>query len=101
MHLKLAWWIPLGVLSVALLQLPYWYYLFVRLIVCGACIFLTRAEVEAHRTRWAWTLGAVAFLYNPLIKVHLDRELWWIINLATIWLLAIHMWARRPTHDQG
>jgi hypothetical protein len=42
-------------------------------------------------------LGAVAALYNPIATVHLTKDIWWPINLATIVVLAFTMW---KTHTE-
>ena len=43
-------------------------------------------------------LGGFGVLYNPIFKFPLSRDIWSIVNVATICLLAIHMWlgTRRP-----
>jgi hypothetical protein len=94
---KFVWWIPIAALTLALFQLPYAYYVLLRIAVCAACVFLAFSEAEAGRTRWSWCLGIVAVLYNPIFRVHLNRDLWWLINFGTIWLFAIHMWSSRRT----
>lgn len=39
-----------------------------------------------------WVLGGLAVLYNPIVSVHLgDKELWSILNIATV----IYFWVVR------
>ena len=97
----LVWWIPIGALALALIELPYGYYVLLRIVVCGACAFLAFAEDESGRKRWAWALGMVAVLYNPIFPIHLNRGLWIVINFATIWFFAIHMWSRGRPNANG
>ncbi|MFL6728117.1 MAG: DUF6804 family protein [Sphingomicrobium sp.] len=94
---KLVWWIPIAALTLALFELPYTYYVLLRIVVCGACAYLAFSEADAGRIRWAWILGSAAVLYNPILRIHLNRELWSMINLATIWLVAVHMWSHGRT----
>ena len=82
----------MAALTIALLDLPYGYYILLRFIVCGVSVYFAIGAVDLQKTGWAWVLGGIALLYNPLVRVHLDRSLWSVINLATIWLLAVHMW---------
>lgn len=45
---------------------------------------------QAHsqnKQGWTWALAITALIYNPIIRVHLTREIWSIINLATIALV--------------
>lgn len=83
----------MAALAVALFDMPYGYYVLLRILICGACIYLANVDAQMGRSRWAWLLGGLAVLYNPIFKIHLGREIWWITNLATIWFLAIHMWS--------
>ena len=60
------------------------YYVFLRFLVCGFfgywTIFLVRIEKEG----WSWIFGMTALLYNPVLKVELDRDYWMSINIITV-----------------
>jgi hypothetical protein len=86
----------MAALAAALLDWPYDYYVLLRVLVCGVCIYLAVQERDVGRMQWAWVLGGVAVLYNPVLKIHLDRQIWTVINMATIALFAIHMWSIGP-----
>jgi hypothetical protein len=86
---------PIAALAAALMDLPYGYYVLLRLLVCGICIYLAVRELEIGRTGWVWILGGCAVLYNPIFRIHLNREIWSIVNVVTIGLLAVHMWSQR------
>ncbi len=88
-------WIPLvaSLMSLgALEQMPYWYYMLLRVFFSAACVYLllwNRPEVSSkHR----FPLGVLAVLYNPVLPVHLsNRLLWSLVNLGTVtyfWVLA-------------
>jgi hypothetical protein len=66
---------------------PYGYYVLLRLVCCGVFAFLAYEAKSGDSEGWAWTLGILALLYNPVIRVHLTRELWSVINIATIVVL--------------
>ena len=66
-------------LLVALGDWPYVYYQLLRFAVCGVSVYLA----------WAWgkswsvlLFGGVAVLFNPILPIHLPREIWQIIDLA-------------------
>ncbi len=86
-------WLP-QVLAVVLLagallfDNPYGYYILLRWICCAVFIFLAVRAIQAQVTEWAWVLGVLAGLYNPLIKVPLGRDLWELVNAATLLILA-------------
>lgn len=67
---------------------PYGYYIILRFVFCGVCAFLAFKVSEQQSIGWAWALGITAVIYNPIIPVHLTREIWSIVNIATIALLA-------------
>jgi len=98
---KLIWLVPMAALAVALLELPYGYYVLLRLLVCAVCAYLAVQENYAGRTGWTWVLGGVAVLYNPIFRIHLDREFWSVVNVATIVMFAVHMWSTGRTGQES
>lgn len=82
-------WIPQLVSSALLLVAldtgnPYEYYTLLRW-VCSACFaYLAYKALSRNRPPWAWIFGVLAFLYNPIWPLHLTRQLWTRINVATI-----------------
>jgi len=64
---------------------PYGYYILLRCVCCGIFAFLTiRASENKEKQGWAWILVITAVVYNPVIRIHLTREIWSIINVITI-----------------
>lgn len=89
---KLVWLIPIGALAIALTDMPYGYYMLLRVVICGSCIYLATRETRMSEAAWVWILGGCAVLYNPILRIHLGRDLWSVVNVATIALLTSHMW---------
>ncbi|KPF81418.1 DUF6804 family protein [Novosphingobium sp. AAP93] len=92
--------VPAGLLLLAAIaSLPYGYYQFLRLVVCGAAGLCAYHSWQSRGAWMATALALVAILYNPVIRVHLERADWQVINLATIplfavaWLIAKRRWA--------
>jgi len=71
-------------LGVALLPMPYGYYTFLRISLCLLFGGVFSAHVERGAVVWPLICGAVIVTYNPIISIHLARDEWTIINLATI-----------------
>lgn len=63
---------------------PYAYYIFLRWICCAAFIYLTIRALGIGKFGWSIVLVVMAIIYNPIIRVFALREIWNIINLATI-----------------
>jgi hypothetical protein len=80
---------------------PYGYYVHLRWVICGASIYLAIRAHNHIKPRWVWILGALAVLYNPLIRVHLTRDIWSVINLATIVVFAAVIYVLRKRANNG
>lgn len=90
------WLIPAVMLVIALAPLPYGYFMLLRLVVCGAAIWLSYALIAGLGWRvMGWIFVAIAILYNPVFRVHFERELWMILNLITIAPFALFGWKAR------
>ena len=74
-------------LGVALLPLPYAYYMLLRVAMCGVFAYLAYTASQSNEQGLAWVLGITAAIYNPFAPLHLGREVWTVVNLATIALL--------------
>ncbi len=95
-------WVPQGV-TIAMLTWalwpgnPYTYYTLLRWVCCAVFVFLAVRAHELEKQGWTWTLALLAVLYNPLARVSLEREVWVIVNLVTIAIVAASVGALRPT----
>jgi hypothetical protein len=98
---KLIWIVPIGALAIALLDMPYGYYQLLRLLICGVAGYLAFCSSEQGDTGWAWILGGLAVLYNPVFKFALGREMWGMVNVATIGILAVHLFQSSRTRRRA
>ena len=77
-------WLPLGagvLCWLALLpDLAYSYFVFLRFAVFVAAVYCSIIEFSKKRKWRGRFFGGVAVLFNPIIKVHLDRDLWVIVD---------------------
>lgn len=78
--------------TVALLHLPYAYYELVRVVSCPILLYGTRLSYLFKKNYAAWVFGTLSVLYNPVLKVHLQRESWELVNIATIIFLGVIIW---------
>ena len=93
-------WIPQAISGVLLLwavnpENPYEYYILLRWICCAAFAYLTVQAYSLKKDGWVWILGFVAVLYNPIVSVHLSREIWSVVNLVTIAIAAASVFVLR------
>jgi small basic protein len=74
--------------AVAILPLPYGFYMLLRVIICLTAVMGFIRAREEQRTTWLWIYVVIAVLYNPVLPAHLIlKPLWFVANLVTIVLL--------------
>ncbi len=66
----------------ALGRWPYGYYTLLRVVVCAVAIFVAVQGYFWKRFWATWLFGFVAVLFNPLVPVHLSRQIWQPVDLA-------------------
>ena len=85
-------WIP-QLIAIAMLlwafnpDNTYGYYKLLRWVCFGVFAYLTFKVPEQISSSWAWVFGITALVYNPIIPVHLSRDIWFVINALTIGVL--------------
>lgn len=79
---------------------PYSYYLLLRVVCCAVCVYIAMRAAEIGKTKWTWIFGVTAVIYNPLIRIHLTREIWSVINVVTMLLLLATFWSLRKPESQ-
>ena len=84
-HIRIPGYIAIGLLILALNPFnPYGYYILLRWVCCAIFIYFAFIAFENNKVAWVWILGIMAFIYNPIIRFHLNRPLWAIINIVSI-----------------
>ena len=69
--------------------MPYGFYTFVRIIVCGCAAFMAYQSYSAKKQNiWPWLLGFVAILFNPVASIHMTKEIWMVVDAVTGGLFA-------------
>lgn len=94
-------WIPQLVVSSMLLWAlnpsnPYGYYILLRWVCCATFAFLALHASTLKLEGWVWVLGVTAAIYNPIIPLHLTREIWSVVNIATIGIAVASIFAFKP-----
>jgi len=63
---------------------PYGYYILLRWVCCPVFAWLAVESHARDKQGWMWVLGVTAAVYNPILPVHLTREIWSVVNVGTI-----------------
>jgi len=86
-------------LLTALFQMPYQYYMLLRVIVASVCVFAAfEIYKQSHNSSWVIVFLMIAIIYNPIFPVRLGREVWAIVNLGTI---AVFVYALKLSRKNG
>jgi len=75
-------------------NLPYQYYVILRFTVCGVAALLAKEFFVYPERGWKYCMFVLAIVYNPILPIHLVREIWTPINYVTIPILACAVYAR-------
>jgi hypothetical protein len=81
---RIVWIAPTLLLLIAVWRLPYAYYTFTRIVACGASVLIAIAGMQERAVVQTWTilLLAIAVLFNPFIPIHLNRAVWFYLDLG-------------------
>ncbi len=75
------------ILLLCLFNMPYGYYTLVRFVATVGFVYMTYKYYEEKKEGLVWTFGALALLFQPLIKIPLGRDVWNIVDVAVAILL--------------
>lgn len=62
---------------------PYGYYVILRWVICGISIINIIGFSKSKLMRWALVFGTLAFLFNPIFPVYLNKSSWVVIDLIS------------------
>ena len=96
--------VPCGLAAVLLVgalgKWPYGYYTLLRLVTCGAAGYGVYVSHSAGKVGWLWAFILIAVVFNPIIPVHLSREIWQPIDVLTAAALVVAIFSVRQEGSQ-
>ena len=98
-------WLPQIIASLMLLWAlnpsnPYGYYILLRYVCFTVFLYLTYLAYENDKFNWIWIMGISTLIYNPIIRIHLNREIWSIINVISIVIVLTSIFIFKPIHTE-
>jgi hypothetical protein len=69
-------------LLLAILRMPYGYYVFIRWIACAGFAYGAFVAYKLEQYGWVWLLGAGAVLFNPIFPFRMHRTDWRTLDLV-------------------
>ena len=82
-------------LLICLVPMPYGYYILIRIVAAILFIIFASQYYEAKKEELAITFGILAFLFQPLIKISLGREVLNMVDVAVAILLVVLWYKER------
>jgi len=79
---------------------PYGYYILLRWVCCAVFAYLAYYTLKQEKRGWTWVLGITAVVYNPILRVHLTRDIWSVINLITIGIAVASVFIVKKEKDK-
>lgn len=83
------------VLILCLLPLPYGFYTIIRLATAVVAGCWAYRFYNCHKTSFAITAGAIALLFQPFLKITLDRLTWNIIDVILAGLIVLIVYNKK------
>ena len=80
---------------------PYGYYTLLRFVVGGVSAYGAYFAVELKENGWAWTLGIIAILFNPIVPIYLDKGTWAFIDFGVAIILLISLFLLRKSKSEN
>lgn len=68
---------------------PYDYYILVRWITFGVGLFCIFIAYGVNNNAWIFLFGLLALIFNPIIPLHLSKNVWHIIDIISGILLIV------------
>jgi hypothetical protein len=76
----------------ALFELPYGYYQFLRITVTVASLWTAYKFYKQNSYTWSTIFGLIAIIYNPVFKIHMERDTHAAFNVATAAIMLYLFW---------
>lgn len=80
-------YIASALLALGAAPLPYGYYTFLRLVACAVFASAAYISLKKKARILAYVYGGLALLFNPIIKIHLPKDVWAVVDIASAALL--------------
>jgi len=68
------------ILFIAIADMPYGYYRFVRLFTFAVCSYSLYKAYSIKNKTFSWIFGIIAIVFNPIYPLYLGKELWQIVD---------------------
>jgi len=99
MNFKTVRLIAAGLLFLGILELPYGYYILLRIFICLLSGITAFVSIESNNKSWMWLFGIIAILFNPIIPIYLEKEIWVVIDFIVGIIFIISIFTVKKTAE--
>lgn len=88
---KIPAYIVIGLSLLALLAMPYGYYVLLRFVVFGTATYYVYHLYQRNQLTdaWIWPIILVGIIFNPIMPIYQSREIWTIYNIGSAVLFGL------------
>lgn len=79
---------------------PYGFFTLLRFVVFAVAAYIAWMAYEEKKEKWVWIFGFLAVLFNPFIIIHLNRELWSVIDAIVGVFMIVSIFALKLGREQ-
>lgn len=100
---KVPWWVfvlPAAMSILALVDLPYGYYQLLRIVVAGCAAWIAYFWYIRGNKLGVITFSVIAVIFNPIAKIHMEREIHAIFNVLASAIFVFALWQQIRTHGK-
>ncbi len=87
-------------LLIALGSRPYSYYQFLRWVIMAIASYSAYKAYEDGKSGWAWIMGIIAVLFNPIAPFYLKRDTWQLIDLVAAAIFFVAAFQKKSKQDK-
>ena len=83
-------YITVAMLFMGVAPLPYGYYMLLRIVACVFFVWAFFITQEQNHKITPWLFGLLAIVFNPIIKIHFQKEFWAIIDATAAIVILVN-----------
>ncbi len=85
---------------IAIADLPYGFYILLRWVVTAAAVAAAFKFIEPKRPALLFAAIGLALLFNPIVRVHFDKEVWRVLDFIAAVVHSVMAWAATGVRKQ-